>query len=65
MPDNLKGDIRIALGKIEYGGHQYENLSGNMSIKNRKVHFSNLSLKNAGATVRGSLSIYEKQPEIF
>ncbi|MDC1266446.1 AsmA-like C-terminal region-containing protein [Crocinitomicaceae bacterium] len=65
LPDNLKGDVRIALTKIEYGGHQYENLSGNMNIKNRKVRFSNLSLKNAGATVRGSLSIYEKQPEIF
>jgi len=36
-----------------------------MNIKNRKVRFSNLSLKNAGATVRGSLSIYEKQPEVF
>jgi hypothetical protein len=65
LPDNLKGDVRIALTKIDYGGHQYENLSGNMNIKNRKVRFSNLSLKNAGATVRGSLSIYEKQPEIF
>ena len=65
LPDNLKGDVRIALNKIEYGGHLYENLSGNMNIKNRKVRFSNLSLKNAGATVRGSLSIYEKQPEVF
>lgn len=65
LPKNLKGNVRIALGKIEYGGHRYEQLKGQMNIKDRRIKFSDLSLRNAGATIRGNLSIEEKKPEKF
>ena len=65
LPNNLKGSIGVSLGRVEYGGHHYEKLKGQMSIKNRRVDFSNLTLENSGSVVRGSLSIHEKTPENF
>ncbi len=65
LPDNLNGRVGISFGEIEYSGHRYEKIRGQMKIKNRNVHFSHLSLKNSGATIGGSLNIEEKSPERF
>ena len=52
LPDNLSGHIQIDIGKIEYGGHRYEELRGRMKIKNRSINLSNLNLRNAGAAIK-------------
>ena len=65
LPDNLSGHIQIDIGKIEYGGHRYEELRGRMKIKNRSINLSNLNLRNAGAAIKGNLNIVEVQPEQF
>ena len=57
LPDNLSGNIQIDIGKVEYGGHRYEELKGRMKIKNRSINFSNLNLRNAGAIIKGNLNI--------
>ena len=65
LPDNLNGNVSISVGTIEYSGHRYEKIKGEMNIKNRRVQFSNLSLENSGSRVRGSLGIEETTPEKF
>lgn len=65
LPREITGDVYLDVRKLSYEGHSFFDLKGNMSVGDRKLNFSKIALKNAGAEIRGSLSIEEKTPEIF
>ncbi len=65
FPENIAGTIDLTVGRLGYEGHQFELISGSMLIQNRVLNFPNLSFRNSGATINGSLIIEENTPEVF
>ena len=65
LPDNIRGKVYLDVKKLKYDKHLFEDITGNMSISKRIIHFPKVSLINGGAEVRGSLTIEERTPEIF
>jgi len=65
LPNNIRGTVSMNVGDINYEGHHFQDLSGNLQIKGRKYFFPNINLKNAQALVRGSVSIEENSEELF
>ena len=65
LPDNLKGTLKLRVGKLNYEKHNFDDVVGDMSISGRDLNFRYLSLKNAGERIEGSLRIKEELPEKF
>lgn len=65
LPDDIDGSIDMALGEIKYENHRFKQLVGNMNIKQRRLNFPSISLRNADADIQGNLVIEERTPEIF
>lgn len=65
LPSDLKGKIGISVGALSYEGHTFERLRGQMKIKGREVNLTGFSLENAGARIKGNLTVEEKFPEEF
>ena len=65
LPDNIRGKVYLDVKKLKYDKHLFEDITGNMSISKRIIHFPKVSLINGGAEVIGSLTIEEITPEIF
>ncbi len=65
LPDDISGNMFVEIGSLKYDGHSFNEISGNMSVDKRNVHFAKISLKTPGADIYGSLTINEKTPEIF
>jgi hypothetical protein len=65
LPSDIGANIDLSVGRIDYEGHTFRAVDGQMEVKNRAIHFPSLSLRNADADVRGSLSIQENSPERF
>lgn len=65
IPNDIEGSVFMEVGEIKYEEHRFRKLLGNMLVKNRRLDFPSVSLRNADADVRGSLIIEERSPEIF
>ena len=65
LPDNITGSVFMEVGYLIYQNHEFKQLSGNLIVDKRKLYFPDISLQNANANVRGTLTIEEKSPEIF
>lgn len=65
FPENISGTVDLTVGRLGYEGHQFELINGSMLIQNRTLNFPNLSFRNSGATISGSLLIEERSPEVF
>ena len=65
LPNDIAGNMYVEIGNLKYDTHTFKDISGNMSVNERKVHFSKITIKTGGADVYGSLTIDEKTPEIF
>lgn len=65
LPNDISGNVFVEIGSLKYDAHTFRDISGNMSVNKRKVHFSKIAIKTGGADVYGSLTIDEKTPEIF
>ena len=65
LPENIAGSVFLDVKTLLYEGHTFKNLSGNMVMGNRILHFPQLALTNAGAEITGNLTIDERSPEIF
>ncbi len=65
LPNDITGNMFVEIGSLKYDTHTFRDISGNMSVDKRKVHFSKIAIKTGGADVYGSLTIDEKTPEIF
>ena len=65
LPNNIDGSLFMDVAQIEYDKHIFKKLSGNMILGKRKLHFPNLTLRNADADMIGSLTIEERSEEVF
>ena len=65
LPNDITGNMFVEIGSLKYDEHTFKEITGNMSVDNRKIHFSKIAIKTGGADVYGSLTIEEKTPEIF
>ena len=65
LPNDISGSMFVEIGSLKYDGHSFNEISGNMAVNQRNVHFSKISLKTPGADIYGSLTIDERTPEIF
>jgi hypothetical protein len=65
LPNDIEGNLNLKVGNLSYGQHGYNQISGKLNVKGRKLTFENLNLINAETKVNGSLIISENTPEIF
>lgn len=65
IPNDIAGTVRLSVGSLKYGKHNFDNLIGNLNIQTRRIHFTQLSFVNAEALISGAIVIDEKLPEIF
>ena len=65
LPNDITGNMFVEIGSLKYDTHTFREISGNMSVNKRNLHFSKIAIKTGGADVYGSLTIDEKTPEIF
>jgi hypothetical protein len=65
LPNDITGNMFVEIGSLKYDEHTFKEITGNMSVDKRKIHFSKIAIKTGGADVYGSLTIEEKTPEIF
>ncbi len=65
MPADLEGNVFLEVDKLIYENHTFKELSGNMLLGQRILHFPTISVNTAGADVKGDLTIEERTPEIF
>jgi hypothetical protein len=65
LPNDIEGNLNLKIENLSYGLHGYNQITGKLNVKGRKLTFENLSLTNAETKVNGSLIIAENNPEIF
>lgn len=65
LPNNIEGTAFLDVGRMDYEGHVFSNLKGNMTIRERVINFPQISVTNGGADIRGSINIEERTPEYF
>jgi hypothetical protein len=65
LPENINGSVNLIVGNLLFDKHQFKHIVGKMNLKQRKIHFPQISLVNAEALVSGAIVIEEKLPEIF
>ena len=65
VPDNIEADVYLDVAKMKYEEHMFYNLKGNMNMINRMIHFPRVAVTNGGADIKGSLTIQERNPEMF
>lgn len=65
LPNNINGDLNLAIGKLSYENHSFNNLRGTMNIKGRTITFPEISCVNAEASIYGAVEVKESSPEIF
>jgi hypothetical protein len=65
LPNDIEGNLNLKIGNLSYGLHGYNQITGKLNVKGRKLTFENLSLTNAETKVNGSLIIAENNPELF
>ena len=65
LPDDVEGSVFMEVGEIKYEEHRFRKLLGKMLVKDRRIEFPGVSLRNADADVQGKLIIEERSPEIF
>ncbi len=65
LPNDIHGYIFLDVKRMDYASHLFQNLKGNITVKNRSVIFHQISGRNGGADIRGTLKIEERTPEHF
>ncbi len=65
IPDNIEGTAYLDVGRMDYEGHVFSELKGNMTIRDRVINFPRISVNNGEADIIGSLNIEERRPEYF
>lgn len=65
LPSMIEGDVRMAIGRIILGKHQFTDIQGDMQVGNRSIQLNQLYGKNAGIAVTGSVAVVETAPEKF
>ena len=63
LPNTIEGNVSLEVNQMNYEGHSFIDLLGEMTVKNRIIRFPRIAVKNGGAEIKGSLSIEERSPE--
>lgn len=65
LPLRVQANIFLDVRRMDYESHLFQDLKGNLTVKERRILFHQLALRNGGADVRGTLEIEERNPEYF
>jgi hypothetical protein len=65
LPTMIKGDVRLDVGNITLGDHQFKEIHGNMTVGYRSIVIEQLFGRNADASVHGTFAVVETAPEFF
>lgn len=65
LPHLIDGSLNLAVNKISYEGHVFEQLQGNLRLNDRLLSFNDIKFKTSGANVVGSVKITEQSEEYF
>ena len=65
LPTMIKGDVRLDVGNIILGDHQFKEIHGNMTVGYRSIVIEQLFGRNADASVQGTFAVVETAPEFF
>ncbi len=65
LPNNVDGSVSVNIGDLKYENHNFKELVGKLKIGERIINFPDITLKNAGALIKGSVTIEERDPEVF
>lgn len=65
LPNDINGNIHLLANNLQYEKHQFKKLGTQLKLDGRSMNFTQLTLQNAGADVRGNVLIQENSPEIF
>lgn len=62
LPDNINGDLVLALNKVVYSDHQYTGINGKMRFGKHELTFPVIEGTSAETKVKGRLKITEERP---
>lgn len=65
LPTMIDGDVRLDVGNITLGEHQFKEIHGNMTVGHRSIVIEQLFGRNAEASVQGTFAVVETAPEFF
>ncbi|ASS50550.1 MAG: hypothetical protein A3D31_13380 [Candidatus Fluviicola riflensis] len=65
LPTMINGDVRLDVGNITLGEHQFKEIHGNMTVGYRSIVIEQLFGRNAEASVQGTFAVVETAPEFF
>lgn len=65
LPTMISGDVRLDVGNITLGEHQFKEIHGNMTVGYRSIVIEQLFGRNAEASVQGTFAVVETAPEFF
>lgn len=65
LPDDIRGTMTLGLATVFYGGHTYSEVKTRLRFDKKALHFPAMTAKNAGADIKGSLSITESLPMLL
>lgn len=65
LPHLIEGKLKLAVGRLSYEGHAFEQIQGNLFLSDRTLSFNDIKFKTSGANVTGSVKIKEQSEEYF
>lgn len=65
LPQQVDGKLTLAIGKLSYSKHDFEQIHGSLSLSEHILRFDDIKFKTSGANVTGSVLINEKSESYF
>lgn len=65
LPQFISGTLRLAVGKLSYDGHHFEQIQGDLVLAERMLNFNDIKFKSSGANIAGTVKIKEQSEEYF
>lgn len=65
LPQNILANLSISIGELNYSGHQFNQINGELNLKKHELNFSGISFTTSDANVVGTVSIRETSEEHF
>ncbi|PKR79746.1 hypothetical protein CW751_13555 [Brumimicrobium salinarum] len=62
LPNDINGTLILALDKVRYSNHDYENINSKMIFGKHQLTFPILEGENVGIQLKGDLKITEEKP---
>ena len=65
LNNKIGGKVFLEVNELHYEKHIFSKIRGNMVVNGRLIRFPKVALENGGASIKGSVTIEERSPEIF